>query len=174
MSRGIYTRRKHSNDPRTRSSAKDTNPVQETIAEEPVKLTAKLIRSVDELRVTFTAYSEAFTALEMRRADLAPKFMRICRAWQAETGSSFVAFVRVLIPDLPMERKGYVNHTAYMAAEYLRVKVNKFERENTTPVERARAIADKPASPRRIMTSVLASFLPLIDPAVLETLWAAM
>jgi hypothetical protein len=177
MPRGIYNRQLST--PAARSSSKDTArtlaaTTDTTPDKEPVKLTGPLVRALDTLRTVFTAFVADFKVLEMKRAELAPRFMKTFRKWQGETGGSFVAFVRVMVPDLPMDTKSYKAHSVYNAADYLRTMAARLEREGTTPVERARAIANRPASPRTAMARMMASFLPLIDPSALAALRTAM
>ena len=85
-----------------------------------------------------------FTAMAVSREELAPKFMKAFGLWQAETGSTFVEFVRFLVPEIGNTRAEYRNHRAYQAADYLRRLVGNAARKPTTQAERAAA----PASAR--------------------------
>lgn len=137
-------------------------------------LSAVVARAVDAIRLTFSSFVDDFAAFTISGEDLAPRFMKTYRKWEAETGGSFVAFVRLLVPALPMDVKGYKAHSAYASADYLRREAARMERQGTTPVERAQAIANRPASPRVAMARLMASIMPLIAPDALAVLYDAM
>lgn len=168
---------------RVRSAAQDTArhlaaapvPQQEdTDEDEPVSLSKRVQTAVDKVRSLFRSYVEDFAALTASTEDLAPTFMQTYRRWEGETGGSFVAFVRVLVPDLPMETKAYKLHKAYNAADNLRRVAGRLEREGTNPVERAQRIANAPVAPRRAFLSLLSAVAPLIQPDALDLLFDAM
>lgn len=82
----------------------------------PRRLTAIL----DDLRDDFRACVSALQAASVRRAHLAPAFMRAFRVWARATGRPFVAFVQQLDPSVPADRDGYVDHPSFQAACYMR------------------------------------------------------
>lgn len=188
MPTGVYNRpTRRLSTSRVRSTARDigrtaagtpgngpTATQDETSPKESHKLTASVARLVDGIRTTFTAFVDDFTSFTLSGEELAPRFMRTYRKWEAETGGSFIAFVRLLVPSIPMDVKSYKAHSAYMSADYLRREAARLERQGTTPAERAEAIRNRPVSPRTALARVLASVMPLIDPNALETLFEAM
>jgi hypothetical protein len=80
------------------------------------------MRLVESIREQFTGYLAGFNALQTTRTKLAPLFMRAFNAWAGDTGGSFVAFVRLYDPTVPLQSEGYRNHPTMNAAEYLRRK----------------------------------------------------
>lgn len=74
---------------------------------------------LDEVKAGFGHFTADFNLLMSSRAELAPRFMRALTAWQAETGGTFIAFVRILDPAMPHARNDYRNHRSYQAALYL-------------------------------------------------------
>lgn len=142
-------------------------------ATEP-EISAKLGKAIATLRVTFRSFVEDFTALTTDRQTLAPRLMKTFAMWQAETGGSFVAFIRVLVPGVPLERAGYRAHFAYQAADYLRRLTQATARTTESPIERAARIQRAPVSPRVAMARLVASILPLISPDTTTVLWSAL
>lgn len=178
MPRGIYdrnrsTRRSTIATPRT--VAHDTAPASPTPQgdDAPAKMSTKLTRAVDTLRGLFIGFVQEFTALTMSREELAPRFYKTFLAWKEETGGSFVDFVRVLVPEVPMDRAGYKAHSAYNAADNLRRLAQAGTREEETPVARAKRIAAAPVNPRRALARVLASLAPILDPTAMDAVWKA-
>lgn len=177
MPRGIYPRRQ------ARATARDTSAprtapttpeVPEGSSEAPAALTAKLVRTLDGIRATFLTFVQDFATLTTRREELAPKFMKAFNMYQAETGESFVNFVRALDPSVPADRTGYRGHRAYQAADYLRRLVQQNSRVKESPVERANRIASAPVNTRHGMARVLATFAPLVDEGAMDVLWKAL
>jgi hypothetical protein len=149
MPTGVYNRTaRRQSTTRVTSTAKDAPPTASVTPDAPkdapAKLTGPLVRAVDTLRVVFNTFLTEFNALEARREDIAPRFMRTFGKWQSETGGTFIAFVRVLVPDVPMTVKEYKFNRAYMAADYLRRLVAQQERATTSPIARAKQIAAVP------------------------------
>lgn len=179
MPRGVYNRSKTA-----RATASDTSIgaaiTSATVAsdvpqEAPKPLSVRIVRMVDGIRSAFNDFTAEFKKVSERRAEFAPKFMKVFHAWQGETEGTFVAFVRVLVPELPMDTKGYKAHAAHIAADNLRSLYNRLERgKKLTPVERAKAIQNKPVAPRAAYTRLMAAFLPLIDDTGKEALRKAM
>lgn len=152
-----------------------------TMAKKPKKpvavtagLSEKVQTAIDSVQSQFVNFVQDFTSLNESREDLAPKFMKAFGAWQSETGGSFVAFVRLLVPDVPEDREGYRAHRAYQAADYLRRLTAAGSRKQETPVDRAARIASRPVSPQRAMARMVAAVLPLLAPETLDKLWQAM
>jgi hypothetical protein len=83
-------------------------------------LSRQLAAAVDELRPQFAELTDAIKALSVRRAHIAPAFMRLYHRYRQETGRTFVAFVKELDPSVPADRSGYQNHRSFQAALYLR------------------------------------------------------
>lgn len=154
-------------------------PIEDT-APEPVKLTGPLVRMIEAVRTPFKAFVDDFSQLEQTREELAPRFMRAFNKWQSETGGSFVAFVRIFVPSVPLQSRtndkgeGYRDNAAYQAADYLRRKNADIERAGSTPVERAQAIANRPVNPRTAFARLLATVLPLLDDSAVVQLRRAM
>lgn len=142
------------------------------VATEPA-LSSKLSKVIETLRVTFNGFVADYAALQADRATLAPRLMRAFAQWQTETGhTSFVAFVRVLVPGVPLERAGYRAHSAYQAADYLRRLTQQASRTTETPVEKAARIQSAPVSSRVALARLVASLLPLISPDSVGTFWS--
>lgn len=89
---------------------------------------ATVNRQIQTLRRQFVTFRDSFAGVMQRRADLAPTFIRIYGLYQAATGGSFLAFVRQIDPEVPMDRDGYRNHPSYQAAQYLRRLVDRSDR----------------------------------------------
>jgi hypothetical protein len=83
-------------------------------------ISKKTKKGIDALKKPFMAFSTAFGALAISRAELAPKFMKVYGAYLQETGGSYVDFVRMVDPSVPADRAAYREHKSYKAAEYLR------------------------------------------------------
>jgi hypothetical protein len=156
-----YTMAKRQQHPRTQAHgrARDAEPA------EPKQPTQKTLRLIDDIRRPFAEFVDDFGAITQSRQELAPRFMRAFNAWAQDTQGSFVAFVRLLVPEVPAAREGYRAHPAYQAADYLRrLAAQPAEREQVAP-------EDRPATPGRALAKVLAAILPMLsDP---EALWAA-
>lgn len=127
---------------------------------------AAVNRMVEGLRKPFMAFVEQFTAITAARAELAPKFMRIYGAYMQATGETFVAFVRVLDPNVPAERAAYRGHPTYAAADYLRRLVARSQTasgKRRTPATRSNLLA---------LARTLATIVPLVkDP---DIIWRAV
>ena len=78
-------------------------------------------RLLDGVRKPFTAFANNFASLAVSRAELAPRFIKAFGAYQKDTGGTFVSFVALLDPSVPVnDRDSYRAHKAYQAATYLR------------------------------------------------------
>lgn len=128
-------------------------------------LSATVRRAIDGLRRPFMGFVTQFSAVTARRAEIAPELMRVFARWQTETGNgSFIAFVRVLDPSVPMERDGYRVHRSYMAADYLR----RLSGRGDTGANRAK--------PMRSSLQSLARMIATVTPLVADQtqLWQAI
>lgn len=105
-----------------RTKNEDRLPLNDSDVPAPMAapLSTKVATLVDTLRIPFRAFVDGFESLTTARAELAPKFMKAFGAWTAETGGTFVGFVREMDPTVPESREGYRSHKAYQAADYLR------------------------------------------------------
>lgn len=137
--------------------ADDPRPEDTADEVEDIEVSAKTKKLVDGIRQPFAAFTTEFTALSKSRAALAPKFMRAYHAWSAETGGTFVDFVRELDPEVPEERDAYRAHASYQAADYLRRLQANGQRE---PVEGG---GPKAESPMAVIGMLLASMAPVVD-----------
>lgn len=178
MPRGIYARK-----PRIITTANDAASVEpitgaadpQATQDTPKPLSTRIAKQIDGIRETFNGYTNGLKLVNERRADFAPKFMKVFNAWKDETQGNFVAFVRVLVPDLPMQRAGYIVHPAHVAADNLRSLYNRLERaRKRTPAEQAQAEASKPVAPRQASLRLVASFLPYLEPSALDALKKVM
>lgn len=100
-------------------------------------VSAGVQRLIDGIKRPFLAYSQQFIKLAETRAALAPSFMKACRAWQAETNGTFVAFVTLLDPSVPADREARKSHKVFNAATYLQRLVSAGAgggRARTTPL----------------------------------------
>lgn len=153
-------------------------PTSSTQQIEPVavRLSAKVRNAVDAIREPFGTFVAEYSALAVRREELAPRFMKSFGLWQAETGATFVDFVRVLVPDLGTSRKEYRAHRAYQAADYLRRLAAAVTRAPLSASEAAAEVQarTRPAKPSEGLARVLASMLALLDPAAQAIVWIAV
>ena len=147
-------------------------------------LSAKLRKTVNNLRRAFSSYVDEFKIVSESRAELAPKFMKAFHDWGKETGGgTFAQFVRLFVPDLPEqsrskpESQGYRDHPAYQAAEYLRRLAGRrqnAEGERETPVERSHRIANAPVSPTVAMARAMKTIMTLVPPDQARTLFDSL
>lgn len=133
-----------------------------------IELSAKVRRLVDGIRGPFKSFVADFATLTATRSELAPTFMKACGAFQAETGQTFVDFVRVLDSTVGPARADYRTHRAYQSADYLRRLVAQSSRPKVAN-EGQRAAA--PATPLDGMARLLASMLPLLGADQITRLW---
>jgi hypothetical protein len=136
-------------------------------------VSARTRRAIDALAEPFNAFVGDFAALGQKRADLAPKFMKTLGQWQAETGGTFVDFVRELVPDLPTKRDEYRSHAAYAAADYLR-RLSALSRAGVGSAVVASMSMQTPVTPVRAVAKVIAAVLPLIAEESVGLLWDAL
>jgi hypothetical protein len=137
----------------------------------PVELSKAVQTAIDNLKPQFTAYAQGFAALQVSREELAPKFMRAFGKWQAETGSTFVNFVRLFDATIGPKREDYRNHRAFQAADYLRRLV-----AGTTAKQQPEGVAGTPpaATPLDAAAMAIATVLSLVPEDQLEALWKAV
>lgn len=87
------------------------------------EISGRLRKQINDLRKPFSLYQSGFSAMNEKREDLAPRFMAAYHQFAKENGGSFPDFVRELDPTVPVESRGpngYLKHSAFMAATYLR------------------------------------------------------
>lgn len=120
-------------------------------------LSAKTSGLIDDIRKPFVEFSKGYRLLEESRAELAPRFLKAFASWQADTGGTFIGFVRVLVPEVPEARDGYRAHPAYLAADYLRRLRSQASRQQVDESER-------PATAFVALARVYATLMPLVDP----------
>jgi hypothetical protein len=125
--------------------------------------TRQLTTALTDLREKFTEFTEAATALSVRRSHLAPTFMRLFNRYRQETGRTFIAFVKELDPSVPSDRAEYPKHRSYQAALYLRRLV---DAPHTTVQNR------KTASPYEVLVPVTKSLMVLHPHP--EAVWMAI
>jgi hypothetical protein len=136
------------------------------------------MRLVESIREQFTGYLAGFNALQTTRTKLAPLFMRAFNAWAGDTGGSFVAFVRLYDPTVPLQSEGYRNHPTINAAEYLRRKARDMAAATTAEAEGEEVVgasgvgADAPATPLDVLARFVAMILPLIAHEDQPRIWA--
>lgn len=121
-------------------------------------LSPKASTLIAALRSPFKAFAEGFTHLLTARAELAPQFMKAFVAWRAETRGTFVQFVHLLDPSVPLERKGYRNNNVYRSADYLR------RLSNRPRLARPPNPKTAPVSPMVALAKLVATVMPLVDP----------
>ncbi len=126
-------------------------------------LSRQLSAALDELRAEFAKMTDALQSLTVRKAHLAPTFLRLYHRYRQETGRTFVAFVKELDPSVPADRKGYQHHRSFQAALYLRRLAEKPE---TTVQHR------KTTSPYQLLVPVTKSLLQLHPQP--DAVWAAL
>ena len=148
-----------------------------TEAEEPIEVSAKLEKIIDGIKQPFVRFVKGFAELEQKRTDLAPKFMKAANTFMAETGGSFVDFVRYIVPGVGPSVAEYKIHPAYNAAQYLKRKAEQIaraEREPETPQQRAERVATSPATANTALARVVATLLELIPADQVDQFKAAM
>lgn len=146
----------------TRATSNDSTHTEETRT-----LSAATKRLVDDIREPFRGFVGEMGALLITRAKLAPKFMRAAVAWQKDTGSNFVSFVRELDPSVPMKQADYRNNAVYNAAIYLKRLV---DAENRGAGEEKRK-GPPPIPPLTGLAMLLAAIRPLVPEDNLPKLW---
>lgn len=138
-------------------------------------LSARVRSAVDKVRGNFTAFVRDFAALSVNRAELAPSFMRAFGLYQAETGGTFVDFVRLLDSTVGTTRVEYRAHKAYQAADYLRRLVATQSRAvRLTDEQRAEQRATAPVPPVEGMARLMRAFLPLVPEDQKQKLWDSL
>jgi hypothetical protein len=154
---------------RTTGARKGARPAPPAPVEpdEEVTLKPRTVKLIDGIRPGFRAHVTEFARFHSKAEDLAPPFMRAYAAYQADTGASFVSFVRFLDPDVPADREGYKAHTVYMAADYLRRLVAQPEGETVED-------ADRPAGMSEAFVRLLAAIVALIPGNQVERLWGVI
>lgn len=144
---------------------------------EEKELSAKVQKAVDEIKSQFTGFVRSFEALEAKRGDLAPKFMKAANMWQAETGGTFIDFVRFLVPEVGETVKEYKAHRAYQAADYLRRKAAGPRNLGGDVTQGAGGNAGPGTTqetPMVVLERLLASLLPSIPEKAQEQIYAAL
>lgn len=136
---------------------------------DPIVVSTRTQRLIDGVAPTFRAFAKDFSAINESRAALAPRFMKACLAWQAETTGTFVAFVRYLDPTVPEAQKDYRANAVYAAADYLRRLVGRQDAAGARQHVRA---GEEPATPLTALSRVVAAILPLFGDDTL--LWQAL
>lgn len=135
-------------------------------------LSTKVQRMIDDIRGQFGSFARDFRALTESRALLAPKFMRTADAWMAETGGTFVGFVRVLDPHVPADRDGYRAHPVYQAADYLR-RIQARAEETPGGIVDNVDTGERPATPLMATAALVATLQQLVPDVDLTPLWRA-
>lgn len=131
---------------------------------------SRTLKAVETLRGPFMAFVADFTSITTKRAELAPKVMKVFGTWQSEVGGSFVEFTRILDPTIGATREEYRKHRSYQAADYLRrLAALTVARARTGAATRAPAI-----SPTAGMARLLKAVLPLIDAGQIDKLWQTL
>lgn len=132
---------------------------------QPTELSAKVKKMVDGVRETFTAFKGNYIALKKARDAFAPTFVKAFDAWKVETSGTFIGFVRLLDPSVPMAQKDYRDNDVYNAAIYIRRKIV------NPPGDRVERVGDAPATPMAGMARLIAAIKPLVPEDQLTKLW---
>lgn len=152
--------------PASRTARPIVAPEPEEVEEEP-QLKPRTLKLIDTIRAPFRHHVAEFGRFHAKAEDLAPPFMRAFAAYQADTGASFVAFVRHIDPTVPADRDGYKANGTYMAADYLRRLV-------ATPQGSTVEDADRPAGMSEAFIRLLAAIVALIPGNQVEKLWGVI
>lgn len=145
------------------------------VAESIPDLSAKVNKAIEAIKKDFVAFSKDFAAISMRREELAPKFQKAFGLWQAETGGTFVSFVRYLDPSVGQARNEYRTHRSYQAADYLRRIMGNVAKRNDAGQGNAEGNQQPTAvSPGEGLIRLLASFLKIIPEGQVDRLKEAM
>lgn len=132
-----------------------------------VAASAKTRTLIDGIRDEFAAYSGGFVQLQHDTDALAPRFMRAFAAWATDTGSTFVAFVRLFDPAIPEDRDGYRAHGTYQAADYLRRRAADLSREPAADIPEDK----RPVPVYQALAYLVATVMPVVDPT--GSIWSA-
>ena len=126
-------------------------------------LSTKVRNAIEAIKKPFTSFVKDFAALAISREELAPKFMKAFGMWQAETGGTFVDFVRTMDSTVGKVRAEYRAHRSYQAADYLRRIVGNAAKVNRPQTAAERA--SQPATPTDALARVFASLMTIIPEA---------
>jgi hypothetical protein len=143
-------------------------------------LSAKVRKAIEAVQRPFRAFTEDLRLVNESRAELAPRFYQAFQMAKEEAGLTFVEFVRILDPDVPMnsrataENAGYVNHPSYNAALYLRRLAEQQVRAETTPQQQAERAANAAVTPSTAVARLIKAIMPLLQPQLTEQIWEAM
>lgn len=130
-------------------------------------LSAKTRKLVEAVRPAFTQFAADFEALTVKRSELAPKLMKAYGAVQSETGISFVGFVRLMDPTVPVSREAYRAHKTYAAADYLRRLAAGRPSAAAGP-----RITPEAETPLDVLSRLVAAILPNLDAPIFWTSFA--
>lgn len=142
-----------------------------------IELTARTQNLIDAIRKPFGSFVSAFAALEEKRSDLAPKFMKAYRAWASEADAGFTDFVRFLTPELAdADTKTIRASRAWQSADYLKRLDDKQRRakERSARGEVDPASVDRPATAAQAFPRVLASFVSMIPEDARMRFWETL
>jgi hypothetical protein len=140
------------------------------LAETTPDLSSKVSKAIDAIKKPFTSFVKDFAALSTTREELAPKFMKAFGLFQAETGGTFVMFVRYLDPSIGAARNEYRSHRTYQAADYLRRIVGNARNRPQSVAERQAA----PAPPTDVLARILASLVSILPEGQKEKVYDAL
>jgi hypothetical protein len=141
------------------------------LVETTPELSAKAQKAVNEIRKPFTSFVRNFESLAVTREQLAPKFMKAFGLWQADTGGTFVAFVRYIDPSVPADRVGYRMNRVYQAADYLRRLVGNVSKRAADPTAESQAA---PVPPGDALARILAAMMSIIPEKQQNVIYEAM
>lgn len=137
----------------------------EAAAITPKELSSVTRRGIDAIRKPFVNFVKGFKDLAVSRAELAPKFIKAFGAYQKDTGGTFLSFVALLDPSVPVaDRDAYRVHPSYAAAQYLR----RLSGRTDTGANRARPLRSNLANLARL----IATILPVMADA--EAFWTGL
>jgi len=128
--------------------------------------------AVRDITDTFLAFAHSFAAVASKRAEFAPRFVKVFEMWREETNGSLAAFCRLFDETVPLKTADYKKHPTYNAADYLRRMVADAERAAQSS-KRGRK-RKKPASPRAALVRLVSSILPLFAESERDTLVDAL
>lgn len=164
----------------TRREAGAVNLTVQTILE---KLSAPVQRQVQGMRERFSAYGAQFKAAWQSREELCEPFFKLFGAVQADTTCSFVQFVGLMDPDVPVDQrddvteggrivKGYRSHPSYQAALYMQRLQQQRARAKTQAANPQARVRNLNATQR--LARVLATMIPLIRESEVERFWSGI
>jgi hypothetical protein len=147
------------------------------------KLSGGLKRQIESMRDQFGEYGAAFRAAWTKREELCEPFFRLFGAVQAEQSCTFVQFVGLMDPTVPVDQrdddprtgtKGYRSHPSYNAALYMQRLQQQRNRERQREEAGDQTNRPRALNARERLARVLASMVQVIRDGEIERFWSGI